>query len=110
MAPTAAPRRFTAPEAAGWSERAAAYDRLTARVTAVVAGPLLDAAGVGAGSRVLDVGCGPGVVSALAARRGAAPTGADVAPGMVAEARRRNPGLPVVEADAVDLPCADGAF
>jgi SAM-dependent methyltransferase len=86
------------------------YDRLTARITLTLAEPLLDAAAVVAGSRVLDVGCGPGVVCGLAAERGALPTGVDVAPGMLAEARRRHPGLTFVEADAVALPFEDGAF
>ncbi len=108
--PTDAQRRFTAVEAAGWSERAAVYDRLTARITLTLAAPLLDAAGVGAGTRVLDLGCGPGVVCGLAAERHALPTGVDVSPGMLAEARRRHPGLPFVEADAVSLPFADAAF
>ena len=103
-------RRFTALEATGWSERADAYDRLTARITLVLAAPLLDAAGVGAGTRVLDLGCGPGVVCGLAAERGAMPTGVDVAPGMLAEARLRHPELSFVEADAVALPFEDGSF
>jgi SAM-dependent methyltransferase len=107
---TDAHRRFTAFESSGWSERAAVYDRLTARITRDLAGPLLDAAGVAAGTRVLDVGCGPGVVCGLAAARGAVPTGVDVAPGMLAEARRRHPGVDFVEADAVALPFEDGAF
>ena len=105
-----AQRRFTAFEAAGWSERAGVYDRLTARITLDLAGPLLDAAGVSAGTRVLDLGCGPGVVCGAAAERRALPTGVDVAPGMLAEARRRHPGTAFVEADAVALPFADGVF
>jgi SAM-dependent methyltransferase len=103
-------RRFTAVEAAGWSERADVYGRLTARITAILAGPLLDAAGVGVGTRLLDLGCGPGIVTGLAAARGAAPVGVDVSPGMLAEARRRHPDLDFMEADAVSLPVADGAF
>lgn len=103
-------RRFTELEAAGWSDRAGVYDRLTARITLELAGPLLDAAGVGAGTRVLDLGCGPGVVCGLAAERGALPTGVDVAPGMLAEARRRHPQISFVEADAVALPFEDGSF
>lgn len=101
---------FTAFEASGWSERATAYERLTARITRALAAPLLDAAGVRAGVRALDLGCGPGVVTALAAARGASACGVDVAPGMLAEARRRHPGLELVEADAVALPFPDGAF
>jgi SAM-dependent methyltransferase len=103
-------RRFTALEASGWSERAAAYDRLTATITLALAAPLLDAAAVGAGSRVLDAGCGPGVVCGLAAERGARPTGVDVAPGMLAEARRRLPELTFAQADVVALPFAAGSF
>jgi ubiquinone/menaquinone biosynthesis C-methylase UbiE len=105
-----AQRRFTAVEAAGWSERAGLYDRLTARITLKLAEPLLDAAGVAAGTRVLDLGCGPGVVCGLAIGRGALPTGVDVSPGMLAEARRRHPELAFVEADAVALPFEDGSF
>jgi SAM-dependent methyltransferase len=110
MGLTDAERRFTAFEASGWSERARAYDRLTARITLTLAEPLLDAAEVGVGTRVLDLGCGPGVVCGLAAERGAMPTGADVSPGMVAEARRRHPGLAFVEGDAIALPFEEGAF
>lgn len=71
---------------------------------------LLDAAGVGTGTRLLDVGCGTGELLADAAARGAAVAGADVAPGMVARARRAAPGADLRVADAEDLPWPDGAF
>ena len=54
-------------EAAGWSARATTYDALMARATALAVEPLLDAAGVGSGVRVLDVGCGLGALAAAAA-------------------------------------------
>jgi SAM-dependent methyltransferase len=101
---------FKAFEAAGWSDRAGTYETLMARATAFAIEPLLDAAGVGAGTRVLDVGCGLGTLSAAAAARGAAVTGADLADGMLAEARRRHPHVEFVHADAEALPFADGAF
>jgi ubiquinone/menaquinone biosynthesis C-methylase UbiE len=44
---------------------------------------------VGSGIRVLDVGCGVGRWSRLLAARGAAVTGVDLSPTMIAEARRR---------------------
>ena len=44
---------------------------------------------VGAGTRVLDVGCGIGRWSRLLAARGAAVTGVDLSPTMVAQARQR---------------------
>lgn len=72
--------------------------------------PLLDAAGVRAGSRLLDVACGPGFVSEAASARGAEPVGLDVAPAMVEEARRRCPELTFVEGDAQRLPFPDASF
>jgi SAM-dependent methyltransferase len=59
---------------------------------------------------VLDVGCGLGTLAAAAAARGATVTGADLAAGMLAEARRRHPQIEFVLADAEALPFADGAF
>jgi SAM-dependent methyltransferase len=107
---TAQGAAFKAFEAAGWSDRAGTYDALMARATAFAIEPLLDAAGVGPGVRVLDVGCGLGTLSAAAAARGAIVTGADLAEGMLAEARRRHPHIEFVLADAEALPFADAAF
>jgi SAM-dependent methyltransferase len=101
---------FKAFEAAGWSDRAGTYDALMAHATAFAIEPLLDAAGVGSGTRVLDVGCGLGTLSAAAAARGATVVGADLAEGMLAEARRRYPHVEFVHADAEALPFADDAF
>jgi SAM-dependent methyltransferase len=101
---------FKAFEAAGWSERAATFERLVARATAEAIEPLLDAAGVTAGTRVLDVGCGLGTLAAAAAARGARATGVDLAEGMLEAARRRHPELELVLGDVEDLPFADGAF
>jgi SAM-dependent methyltransferase len=97
-------------EAAGWSARAATFETLVARATAEAIEPLLDAAGVDAGMRVLEVGCGLGDLAAAAAARGAAATGTDLAAGMVEAARRRHPGLELVVADGEALPFADGSF
>jgi SAM-dependent methyltransferase len=101
---------FNAFEAAGWQEKAAGYEDFFAPITARVVEPLLDAAGVGEGTRLLDVATGPGVVAGAAARRGAAVVGVDIAPAMLALARRRFPGLDFREADAERLPFPDAAF
>jgi SAM-dependent methyltransferase len=97
-------------ERAGWDERAIGYDRMLGRITARVVDPLLDAAAVAAGARVLDVACGPGDATAAAAARGASAVGVDVATAMVHLARRRHRGLPFLCAAAEALPFATGTF
>ncbi len=86
-------------------------------VTGPWAPPLLDLAGLRAGERVLDVACGTGVVSRLAARRvapGGAVTGLDLNEGMLSVAGRLPlpPGLTIDwrQGSALDLPFADRAF
>ncbi len=44
---------------------------------------VLDAAAVGPGARVLDVGCGSGLALVLAAQRGAIPSGVDISAGLL---------------------------
>jgi len=101
---------FDAFEAAGWERQAAGYDDFFSPITTRLVGPLLDAARVGRGSRVLDVGSGPGSVAAGALERGATVVGVDVAEAMVALARQRVPGAEFVLGSADDLPFADGTF
>jgi SAM-dependent methyltransferase len=101
---------FKAFETSTWSERARTYDLVIGAVTARVGRELLDAVGAGPGVRLLDVGCGPGTITAAAAARGAAATGVDLATEMLALGRERHPGLDLREGDAEALPFADGAF
>jgi SAM-dependent methyltransferase len=101
---------FKAFEAAGWSDRAGTFETLMARATAAAVEPLLDAAGVASGTRVLDVGCGLGDLAAAAAARGSRVTGVDLAEGMLAAARARHPGIEFVHGDVERLPFADAAF
>jgi SAM-dependent methyltransferase len=74
---------------------------------------LVDAAGVSAGARVLDVACGTGVVARAAADRvgpAGAVTGVDLSKAMLAVARRTRPDLAWRQADAANLPFPDGSF
>jgi ubiquinone/menaquinone biosynthesis C-methylase UbiE len=89
---------------------APSYDAFFSPVTALATPALLDAAAVGPGMRVLDVASGPGRVAACAAERGAVATGVDLAPGMVALARRLHPGLEFHEGEVGALPFGDGDF
>ena len=107
---TSGAEEFKAFEAAGWSRRANSYGRVTGAITARFVDPLLDAAGVGAAMRVLDVATGPGHVAAAAAARGAEPVGVDIAEGMLAVARRDHPQLDFRLGDAEALPFADASF
>jgi SAM-dependent methyltransferase len=71
---------------------------------------VLDAAGVGPGTRVLDVGCGSALTLVLAARRGATPSGLDISPGLLGIARERLPQADLREGDMESLPFGDAAF
>ena len=71
---------------------------------------VLDATGVGAGTRVLDVGCGTGLTLQLAAERGAAVAGVDITEGLLNVARERLPAADLRVADMESLPFGDGAF
>jgi SAM-dependent methyltransferase len=97
-------------EASTWEERVEGYAGFFGAVTGRLVEPLLDLAGVGPETRVLDVATGPGYVAAEAARRGARVWGVDVAEAMVARAKADHPGVEFTQADAQSLPFDDGAF
>jgi SAM-dependent methyltransferase len=101
---------FDAFEAAAWEAKADAYERFFGFIAGRAVEPLLTAAAVGAGTRVLDVGTGPGWVAARAAERGASVVGVDVAEAMIARARGAHPELDFRRADAHELPFADASF
>jgi ubiquinone/menaquinone biosynthesis C-methylase UbiE len=104
------PETVRAFEHAGWQQAAAEYDATFAQATAPFAEALLDAAGVAAGMRVLDLCCGTGVVTAAAAARDARPVGLDFSAAMLAEARQTRPQLQFDQSDAEALPYADKNF
>jgi SAM-dependent methyltransferase len=101
---------FKAFEAEGWSARAGTYGGLIGAITRRIAEPLLDAAGVRSGWRVLDVATGPGYVAERAAARGATVVGIDLAEGMLELARQRLGGVELLRADAEELPFDDASF
>jgi SAM-dependent methyltransferase len=89
-----------------------AYDRFMGRYSAPLAPLLADLAGIEPGQRVLDVGCGPGALTAeLATRVGPGNvTAVDPSEPFVAAARERHPGVDVRRAAAEELPFGDGEF
>ncbi len=90
--------------------KAASYHDLFSAVTDRAIEPLLDAAQVRAGTRLLDVAAGPGHLAGRAARRGAQATGVDLAPAMVALASRLYPDVVFGEAPAERVPFPDASF
>jgi SAM-dependent methyltransferase len=89
-----------------------AYDRFMGRYSVLLAPQLADFAAVAAGQRVLDVGCGPGALTAeLVGRLGPAAVAAvDPSEPFVAAARERHPGVSVERAAAEELPFEDHEF
>jgi ubiquinone/menaquinone biosynthesis C-methylase UbiE len=71
---------------------------------------ILDALALGPQDRVLDIGCGGGLLVRDALRSGATVTGLDHSEEMVALARERVPVAEVVLGSAERLPFADGSF
>ena len=64
--------------------------QVVARLTADANRWMIDLLEVGAGDRLLDVGCGPGLAVAYAAASDSQAVGVDTSPTMVRHARRRN--------------------
>jgi SAM-dependent methyltransferase len=93
--------------------RAAAetYDRHVGRYAPALGSALIEFAGIEPGMRALDVGCGPGALTAqLAQRLGAANVCAAEPSEAFAEACRQRVGVEVVSAPAEALPFDDDAF
>jgi len=82
------------------------------RYSVPLAPQFADFAAVAAGQRVLDVGCGPGALTAELVRRlgPAAVSAVDPSEPFVAAARERHPGVSVRRAGAEQLPFRDQAF
>ena len=89
-----------------------AYDRFMGRYSVPLAPQLADFASVAAGQRVLDVGCGPGALTAELVRRlgPTAVSAVDPSEPFVAAARERHPGVSVQRAAAEELPFEDQTF
>ena len=89
-----------------------AYDRFMGRYSAPLARPFADFARVEPGSTALDVGCGPGALTAELVRRIGAEsvTAVDPSDPFVAAARERYPVVRVEQASAEQLPFEDDAF
>jgi SAM-dependent methyltransferase len=88
-----------------------AYDRFMGRYSQPLAPVFADFSGVEAGQRVVDVGCGTGVLTEELARRVGTDhvAGADPSP-MLQAAAERVPGADLQQGSAEDLPWPDDSF
>ncbi|MGN6798661.1 MAG: class I SAM-dependent methyltransferase [Gaiellaceae bacterium] len=89
-----------------------AYDRFMGRFSAPLAPLFADFAEVGPDGNALDIGCGPGALTAeLVVRLGAAHVSAiDPSEAFVEATRERNRGVVVRKAPAEEIPFPDDAF
>ena len=97
-------------EQTGWQRAAEFYGDAFGGLTSQTAEAVLDAVEAARGTRLLDVACGPGFIAGAAARRGAAVTGLDFSPAMIAAARQRCPTVVFRDGDAEALPFDAGSF
>jgi len=104
------PAAFNDFEHEGWEAASGGYERHFARLTRQTTPAMLDAAGVGQGTRVLDVCTGPGILAGAAVERGANVTGLDFSAEFVARAARNVPGATFREGDAQNLPFENDEF
>jgi SAM-dependent methyltransferase len=102
-AAAAVQRRLWGTDPQAWADLAEAHNQPLFEA-------VLDAADVGRGVKVLDVGCGSGLALFLAAGRGAVPSGLDISPGLLGIARDRLPDADLREGDMESLPFGDAAF
>ena len=93
-----------------WGERAVDWAYLIEPYARCANDALFDRAGVGPGTRLLDIACGSGYAASVAAGRGAEVAGLDASQALIAIARSRTPAADFRVGDMFALPFQDGRF
>ncbi|CAN5279665.1 methyltransferase domain-containing protein [soil metagenome] len=104
------PEQFTAFELSGWDANVGGYDAAFGAVVRQTVRPVLDAARVTRGKRVLDICCGPGALAAGALERGAEAIGLDFSAEAIELARGLVPDGHFQQGDAQALPFPAASF
>lgn len=100
----------SAAQGALWGARARHWAEVQEPVSRPLYEAVLRTVGIGAGTPVLDVGCGAGLFCTLAAEHGARVSGVDAAAALLAIARERVPHGDFREGEMEALPYPDRAF
>jgi SAM-dependent methyltransferase len=103
-------KQFSAFELSGWDANIGGYDSAFGSVARQTVVPMLDAARVTRGMRVLDICCGPGMLAAGTLERDAEAVGLDFSAQAVELARRLVPKGRFQQGDAQALPFPAGSF
>ncbi|HEY7124438.1 MAG TPA: class I SAM-dependent methyltransferase [Ktedonobacterales bacterium] len=93
-----------------WGVRARDFAEILEPLALPLYEAVFEAAEVGAGTRLLDVGCGPGLAAQLAVRRGAHVAGLDAAEVSLEIARERTPQGDFHAGEIENLPWPDNTF
>ncbi|MBR0724153.1 class I SAM-dependent methyltransferase [Bradyrhizobium manausense] len=102
--------RLRAFERHGHDALATSYHDFFSAITGLAINPLLEAAHLRLGTRLLDVATGPGALAAEAANRGVRAVGIDLSPRMIELAQRLYPKIEYRVADVEHLPFPDQTF
>jgi SAM-dependent methyltransferase len=93
-----------------WGRQAQDFAACLEQLCLPLHGAVLDAARVVPGARLLDAGCGAGLLALLANLRRVEVTALDASAGLVAIAHERLPSADIREGDLEALPFADSSF
>ena len=93
-----------------WHRCADSYLDTFSGITQETVSLLVEGGEIRSGSKVLDIGSGPGHIANHLAKLGASVTGVDFSPQMVAVAKKKYPQIAFEQADAEDLPFEAGSF
>ncbi len=93
-----------------WGAQARDWAEYSEQGSLPLFGAALDAARVTQGTRLLDAGCGAGLLALLARLRGATVTALDASAALLAVARARLPEADLREGDLEALPFAEASF
>jgi SAM-dependent methyltransferase len=93
-----------------WGARARDWAEIQEQAQSGLYPPVVEAAGVGQGTRLLDVGCASGVAAAIACDRRAIVSGIDAALPLIEIARERVPAGRFGVGEIEELPYEEGSF